>query len=147
MVFCPWDCPRLSCRLLHLLFATEARIISLPTPCPALAVPFQIALPPEIAEIYNPKGPTFQGECSQSWHSSWKIFHLYTGTVSAGQTSNIPVAIKPAYFLSLLFFSHENRILSRGRLSLLAQKYNKNYKIHKDAAGNHLSGRRCKISL
>ena len=48
--------------------------------------------------------------------------------------SNISVAIKPAAFLFLLLFlPHENRILSRDQLSLLAQKHNKVYKIYKDA--------------
>lgn len=62
---------------------------------------------------------------------------MYMRRVGAGQMSNIPVAIKPAYFLKfLLFLPHGNRSLFWGHLSPLAQKYNKEYKIYKDTAGN-----------
>lgn len=61
---------------------------------------------------------------------------LYMRTVGAGQTSNIPVAIKPAYLLSLFFLPHETRIPSGGHSSLLAQEHNKEYKMYEDTTGN-----------
>lgn len=69
--------------------AFEARIISLYL-APSLSALLSKSLTGDTAEIYNTAWLMFEGWCSQSQHSSWKMVHLSTQEHTWCRPGNFP---------------------------------------------------------
>lgn len=135
--FGPWN---------YLTLASEDTLLSAPevgitssTPTPFLsALLFEKASPVRLQEFTTQRDPCFKVNavnpdvlleklCIYIHEKSWcwaDVKH------SCGHKACL------LFFLFLLFLPHGNRSHSWGHLSPLAQKYNKEYKIFKDTAGN-----------